>query len=162
MASARGTRVAGATGSSDHLEQVDPNERVLRDWLAAGDRGDVEEFDRYLHPEVVVHAPLGLSTTGIEAEKAVWADGKRAMPDIRHDVRETVGSPSRAVARVVVTGTLREDFAGIKATGKAFEIDQVVFAHFQDGLIVEAWEIADTASLLSQVGETRSLGSITA
>ena len=53
-----------------------PTEDMLCAWLAAGDRGDVDEFDRYLHPEVVVHAPLGLSTTGAEAEKAVWADGK--------------------------------------------------------------------------------------
>ena len=89
------------------------NEEVLCAWLAAGDRGDVDEFDRYLHPEVVVHAPLGLSTTGVEAEKAVWADGKRAMPDIRHEVRETMASDSRAMARVVVTGTMIGEFAGI-------------------------------------------------
>jgi SnoaL-like protein len=69
---------------------ANPNEQLLFAWLAAGDRGDVEEFDRYLHPEVVVHAPLGLSTTGIEAEKAVWADAKRAMPEIRHEVQETM------------------------------------------------------------------------
>lgn len=128
------------------------NEELLCAWLAAGDRGDVDEFDRYLHPEVVVHAPLGLSTTGVEAEKAVWADGKRAMPDIRHEVQETLGSESRAVARVVVTGTLKEAFAGIPATGRGFEIDQVVYAHFRDGLIVEAWEIADIGSMLRQLG----------
>jgi steroid delta-isomerase-like uncharacterized protein len=127
------------------------NEDVLRAWLAAGDRGDVEEFDRYLHPDVVVHAPLGLSTSGVEAEKAVWADGKRAMPDIRHDVQETMGSESRAMARVVVTGTMSGEFAGISAVGRSFEIDQIVFAHFRDGLIVEAWEIADISSLLRQL-----------
>ena len=135
------------------MDSTEQNERLLRAWLAAGDRGDVDEFDHYLHPEVVVHAPLGLSTRGIEAEKAVWADAKQAMPDIRHDVQETIGSPSRAVARVVVTGTLDGDFAGISAAGKTFEIDQVVFAHLRDGLIVEAWEIVDSASLLRQLEE---------
>jgi steroid delta-isomerase-like uncharacterized protein len=134
---------------------VESNETVLRAWLAAGDRGDLDEFDRYLHPDVVVHAPLGLSTTGVDAEKAVWVDARSAMPDIRHDVRETVGQGSRAVARVVVTGTLSGDFAGISARGRSFEIDQVVFAHFRDGLIVEAWEIADTGSLLRQLGADR-------
>jgi steroid delta-isomerase-like uncharacterized protein len=128
------------------------NERLLRNWLAAGDRGDLDAFDRYLHPDVVVHAPLGLSTTGVEAEKAVWADGKRAMPDIRHDVQETLGSPSRAAARVIVTGTLCGEFAGISSSGRTFEIDQVVFAHFRDGLIVEAWEIADIGAMLRQLG----------
>ncbi len=128
------------------------NEEVLRAWLAAGDRGDLGEFDSYLHPDVVVHAPLGLSTEGIDAEKAVWADAKTAMPDIAHEVQETLGDGSRAMARVVVSGTLTSDFAGISAEGRSFVIDQVVFAHFQDGLIVEAWEIADTGSLLRQLG----------
>jgi len=152
----RGVGAAEATAepaSGHHLEGVssEDNERSLREWLAAGDRDDLDAFDRYLHPDVVVHAPLGLWTTGVEAEKAVWADAKRAMPDIRHDVQETLGSPSRAAARVIVTGTLRGEFAGIPATGTTFEIDQMVFAHFRDGLIVEAWEVADTASVLRQV-----------
>ncbi len=127
------------------------NEEVLCAWLAAGDRGDVAEFDRYLHPDVVVHAPLGLSTTSAEAEKVVWADGKRAIPDIRHDVQETMGSESRAMARVVVTGTMSGEFAGISAAGRPFQIDQIVFAHFRDGRIVEAWEVADISSLLDQI-----------
>ncbi|MDH4339498.1 MAG: ester cyclase [Thermoleophilia bacterium] len=133
-----------------------PHETLLRDWLAAGDRGDVDAFDRYLHPDVIVHAPLGLSTQGVEGEKAVWVDAKAAMPDIRHDVQETIALESRAVARVVVTGTLVGEFAGIRAQGESFMIDQVVFAHFRDGLIVEAWEIADTGSLLRQLGDTQT------
>lgn len=134
------------------MSRVDDRlEEVLCSWLAAGDRGDVDEFDRYLHPNVVVHAPLGLSTTGVEAEKAVWAAAKSAIPDICHAVQETMTAESRAMARVVLTGTLQGEFAGIAATGKGFEIDQAVVAHFKDGLIVEAWEIVDTASLLHQL-----------
>jgi steroid delta-isomerase-like uncharacterized protein len=130
----------------------DANERSLREWLAAADRGDLDAFDRFLYPDVIVHAPLGLSTNGVEAEKAVWADGKRAIPDIRHDVQETLASASRAVARVVVTGTLSGEFAGLTNIGRSFEIDQVVFAHFRDGLMVEIWEVADTASLVQELG----------
>jgi predicted ester cyclase len=121
---------------------------TLRQWLAAGDRGDVESFDRYLHPAVVVHAPLGLSTTSLDAEKAVWLDAKRAIPDLRHEVQETISEGSRVVARVVVTGTLVSEFAGINGNAQTFRIDQAVIAHFRDGLVVEAWEIADTAALV--------------
>jgi steroid delta-isomerase-like uncharacterized protein len=134
------------------MPDMHSNEALLGDWLAAGDRGDVDEFDRYLHPDVIVHAPLGLSTQGVEAEKAVWANAKAAMPDICHDIQETITLESRAAARVVVTATLVGEFAGISAAGKSFMIDQVVFAHVEDGLIVEAWEIADTGSLLRQLG----------
>jgi hypothetical protein len=43
---------------------------LLEKWLEAGDAGDVEAFDEYLHADVIVHAPLGLSTQGIAREVA--------------------------------------------------------------------------------------------
>ncbi len=71
----RGRRRSDARSASAIMPEMHPHARLLRDWLAA-DRGDVDAFDRYLHPGVIVHAPLGLSTRGVEAEKAVWADAK--------------------------------------------------------------------------------------
>lgn len=125
---------------------------LLERWFAAGDAGEFETFDDLLHPDVVVHAPMGLSTKGPEAEKGVWRDALRAMPDIRHDIREVINLGSTIAARAIVTGTLEGDFAGIVANGRSFRVDQGLFAHVGDGKIVEAWEIVDTASLLRQLG----------
>lgn len=125
---------------------------LLERWFAAGDAGNLDAFDDFLHPDVVVHSPMGLSTEGSEAEKAVWRDALRAMPDIIHDIQEVISVGSTIAARAVVTGTLQGDFAGISATGKRFQVDQGLFAHVRDDKIVEAWEIVDTASLLRQLG----------
>ena len=125
---------------------------LLERWFAAGDAGDFDAFDDYLHPDVVIHAPMGLSTEGPEAEKGVWRDALRAMPNIRHDIQEVVSDGTIIAARAVVTGTLEGDFAGVTAHGQSFRVDQGLFAHVRDGKIVEAWEIVDTASLLRQLG----------
>ena len=125
---------------------------VLHRWMAAGDAGDVDAFDELMHPDVLVHAPLGLSSVGVEAEKQVWREAVAAMPDIRHSIQEVVTDGSTIAARVVVTGTHNGDFAGIPKTGRSFTIDQVLFAHLRDGRISEAWEIADTGALLEQLG----------
>ena len=93
-------------------------------WLAAGDRGDVDAFDDLLHPDVVVHAPAGLSTESAEAEKQVWREALAAMPDLRHDVQEVVVDGDVEMARVIVTGTMRGDFGGVEGTGRAFRMDQ--------------------------------------
>jgi predicted ester cyclase len=95
---------------------------------------------------------MGLSTEGREAEKAVWGDALAAMPDLRHNIQEVVANGSTIAARAVVTGTLEGDFGGITANGQSFTIHQAVFAAVRDGRIVEAWEIADSASLLRQLG----------
>lgn len=55
---------------------------VVVRWLAAGDVGDLDAFDGLLHPDAVIHAPAGLSTTSADEEKAVWRDALAAVPDI--------------------------------------------------------------------------------
>ena len=128
------------------------DDSVLERWLAAGDAGEVDRFDELLDPNVVVHAPFGLSTTGIEAEKQVWRDAVEAMPDIRHEIQAMAVTGTAAAARVVVTGTQKKDFGGIEALGRTFRFDQALFAEVRDGKVVEAWEIVDTVSLMRQLG----------
>ena len=110
-------------------------------------------FDDLLHPNAVVHAPLGLSTTSRDAEKAVWKEAIAAMPDLRHEVQEVVVNGDIEMARVVVTGTMATSFAGVEGSGRSFRIDQAVITHLRDGKVVGAWEIADLAALRAQVAD---------
>jgi steroid delta-isomerase-like uncharacterized protein len=126
---------------------MDPAPSVVARWLSAGDSGDVEAFDDLLHRDVVVHAPRGLSTNDLESEKQVWRDALTAMPDLRHDIQEVVAQGNVEMARVIVTGTLRHDFAGVPGSGQSVRMDQAVIVHLDDGKITEAWEIADVGSL---------------
>ena len=132
----------------------DFRESVVFRWLAAGDRGDLDAFDELLHPDVVIHAPNGLSTHSAKAEKQVWRDALSAMPDLRHDVQEVVVDGDVEMARVVVTGTMRTAFAGVEGSGRPFRIDQAVITHLRAGRVQEAWEIADIAALKAQVAGT--------
>lgn len=132
-------------------EMLDARKTVVYRWLAAGDAGEFDAFDDLLHPDAIVHAPLGLSTTSVEDEKRVWKDALAAMPDLRHDVQEVVVDGDVEMARVVVTGTLRASFGGVQGTGRSFRIDQAVITHLRDGKVAEAWEIADVAAIREQV-----------
>lgn len=130
---------------------MEQNPSIIVRWLAAGDRGDVDAFDALMHPDAVIHAPRGLSTASSEDEKQVWLDALAAMPDLRHDVQEVIVEAGREMARVVVTGTLLHEFAGVGGNGGRFRMDQAVICHLRDGKIAEAWEIADVGSLEKQV-----------
>lgn len=132
---------------------VDPRHTVVFRWLAAGDAGDWDAFDELLHPSAVVHAPLGLSTTSADEEKAVWKDALAAMPDLHHDVQEVVVNGDVEMARVVVTGTMERSFAGVEGSGRSFRIDQAVITHLLEGKVIEAWEIADIGALRAQVAD---------
>lgn len=132
---------------------TDPRATVVFRWLTAGDAGDVDRFDHLLHADAVVHAPAGLSTTGVGGEKEVWRNALVAMPDLHHDVQEVLVEGDVEMARVVVTGTMRGTFGGVEGTGRTFRMDQAVITHLRDGKIAEAWEIADVAALRDQVSQ---------
>ena len=104
---------------------------VVFRWLAAGDAGDLDAFDVLLHPDAVIHAPAGLSTSSADEEKAVWRNALVAMPDLRHDVQEVVVDGDVEMARVVVSGTLSATFGGVEGTGRSFRIDQAVITHLR-------------------------------
>lgn len=124
---------------------------VVTRWLAAGDSGDVDAFDELLHVDVVVHAPRGLSTTNLEAEKQVWRDAVAAISNLRHEVQEVVVEGNVEMARIIVTGTLLREFAGVSGSGRPFRMDQAVICHLDDGKILEAWEIADVGSVADDI-----------
>lgn len=121
---------------------------LLEQWLEAGDAGDVDAFHEFLHEDVVVHAPLGLSSRGIEQEKDVWRAALRAISDLRHEVQEVISAGASTAARVVVTGTLVEELGGVSPSGAPFRLDQVVWASLRDERAAEVWEIADVGVLL--------------
>ncbi len=130
-----------------------PTDAVVVRWFAAGDAGRFDVFDDVLHPDVVIHAPAGLSTTGAAEEQQVWRAALTAMPDLVHEVQEVLVDGDVEMARVVVTGTMVGAFGGVDGTGRSFRMDQAVIVHLRDGRITEAWEIADVAALREQVSD---------
>jgi len=133
------------------IPQLNDNKSMLERLFAAGDAGEVGSFTMYLHHDVVVHAPMGLSTVGLVAEQDSWRKAKSAMRDLHHQFLSVLQNGTLEAARCVVTGILDGTYGGIAATGKPFKVDQAVFARLRDGKIEELWEILDTASLLSQL-----------
>lgn len=134
---------------------MNERESVLQRLFAAGDAGEFDTFGSYLHHDVVVHAPMGLSTAGLAAEQESWRAAKSAMRDLHHQFLSILQTDRLEAARCMVTGTLDGTYGGIVATGKPFKVDQAVFARLRDGKIEELWEIVDTASLLNQLSSDK-------
>jgi steroid delta-isomerase-like uncharacterized protein len=128
------------------------SESLVKDYLASGDRGELDLLSRYLHDDVILHDPNGQSMRGLDRERETWRVSRAAMSDLRHDVEEVVSSGSLVAARITVSGTLHGPFAGVSAEGGTFEVDQAIFMHLSDGKVQEMWTIVDTGSFYRQVG----------
>jgi len=130
---------------------MDTARSLLESLFTAGDEGDVDAFVRFMHDDVVVHAPAGLSTRGLDPEKESWRKARAAMPGLHHEFVDLLVTPALEAARTVVTGTFDGTYGGLTAQGRQFRIDQAVFAHIRDGRIAELWEIVDVDSLREQL-----------
>lgn len=130
-----------------------PKASLIEALFAAGDDGDLDAFDHYLHDDVIVHAPAGLSTVGLEGERESWRKAKSAMPDIRHEFVDVLTGPAVEAGHAIVTGSMHGSYGGFSSAGRRFTVDQAVFARIRDGKIAELWEIVDTAVLREQLGE---------
>lgn len=129
-------------------------EALLRAYLAAGDAGDLDALDRYVHRDVIVHEPGGRTATGLEHERETWRSALAAMPGLRHEVQDVVCGESTLAARVVILGTLRGEFAGVQADERSFATDQAIFMRIRDGKAAEIWTVVDTGSFLRQVASS--------
>ncbi len=68
-------------------------------------------------------------------------------------IEEMVAEGNVVGIQTRITGTHSGNLYGIPATGKSIDIVSVAFYTFEDGKIVEAWEMADEAALLRQIGQ---------
>ena len=115
--------------------------------------GDIDGFGDLLAEDFVEHQ----EAPGLPPTKAgvldLFRGYRSAFPDMHMDAVDVLAVGDRTVARVTVSGTQTGDFMGIPASGRHAEVDLIDIMRFDDsGLVCEHWGVADTLSLLQQLG----------
>jgi steroid delta-isomerase-like uncharacterized protein len=104
-----------------------------------------------VHPDYVYRAP-GQELHGPEALKALFAAYRTAFPDLHIAIEDLLIAGDKAVIAFTLTGTHAGVLMGIGATGKEVEAQGMVLSRFEDGKIIEEWEILDQLTLFEQLG----------
>jgi predicted ester cyclase len=88
---------------------------------------------------------------GLEAYAAELRDVVRAFPDYRWEVRRLVVEAPWIAANLTDTGTHREAFRGVEATGRTVSVPEFAFYRVDAGRIAEVWGSAFHVHLLEQL-----------
>lgn len=75
-----------------------------------------------------------------------------AFPDLHWTIRDTLAEDDRVMAYSTWTGTHRDNFLGIPATGKQVSVDAWTVDRYHNGQMTESRLIMDVAGLLAQLG----------
>lgn len=86
--------------------------------------------DDRAHYDVV---PLGAVFKGIEGVRGFYESIAAAVPDLHLEVLSEYDTPGCSIREVVISGTHKGEFAGVKPLGKAIRIDLAAFYTFDAG-----------------------------
>jgi steroid delta-isomerase-like uncharacterized protein len=115
-------------------------------------RGNFERAVDLVHENFVELDPFPGQKQGREGLVEIIAHMRTAFPDMHWKVSETVAEGEKVVSRFTWTGTHRDTFLGILATGKPVEVKGVVIDRLESGKMADSRILIDTLGLLQQLG----------
>jgi steroid delta-isomerase-like uncharacterized protein len=96
--------------------------------------------------------PLPGQQQGRDGLKDVVRTMRTAFPDIHWAVEETIAAGDKVVSRFKWTGTHRENFLGIPATGRKVTVPGVVIDRLNAGKMSDSRILMDTLGMMQQLG----------
>ena len=109
-------------------------------------------IDELVSTNFVEHtAQLGFAPTR-EGFKAAAIALKKAFPDLRYTIEDSIESGDRIVQRVTARGTMQHEYMGMRATGKPATWTEMHIGRVVNGRLTEHWGLVDQLSLLVQLG----------
>ena len=127
--------------------------QVVRDVFEQGwNRQEFDSFAPHLADEIVFNYRRGQQTTNLNELKGLVAWWLTAFPDLEFEVVGLTGSDDLVAVNLVLRGTHEGSWMELQPTGRTFEVDEMMFFRFEDGLVVELWEVFDEHELRHQLG----------
>ena len=121
-------------------------------------RGEFEGLRRVFAPTFTfhVHGIAREMTVGeLERIVATWRQG---FPDLCFVLHEVIAEDAVVAIRSTLAGTHLGPWRGTTPSGNAIAVDHVFFLRFDDDVLVEVWEVLDSAALERQVGTAAGTG----
>ena len=128
------------------------NEKIMRRFVEEViNNGDYSVLGELIHPNYVYRSP-DQELHGPDALEALFTAYRTAFPDLSTEIDDLVIAGDKAVISITLTGTHEGDLMGIAATGKQVKVHGMVLSRFEDGKIVDEWEILDMLAMFQQLG----------
>jgi steroid delta-isomerase-like uncharacterized protein len=119
---------------------------------AAVNSGKLHEFNNLMTSDVKDHDPAPDQGPGPEGFVQFFSKFRKAFPDLEVAVNYMVADDNNVAIAYTVTGTHKDVFHGVPATGKKIKARGVQIARFENDKIAERWGSSDELGILKQLG----------
>ena len=114
-------------------------------------RHNVAALDELFSPDYIDHSGMA-NPANLEGAKGFYTMVFAAFPDRHFTIHEQIAEGDTVATRKTFSGTHRDVFMGIPATGKEVTFDLIDIFTVADGKISEHWAVGDFLSLMQQLG----------
>jgi serine phosphatase RsbU (regulator of sigma subunit)/predicted ester cyclase len=143
----RKTRV----GKEERSISVDENKALVRRFLEAHAKGDLDTLEEMLAPDFVNHNLLPGQEPGREGYLRSFTEYHAAYSDTRYVIEKQVAEGDEVVTTFAVSATHdRGEWMGLVPTGKEFEALLVLIHRIVGGKIAEEWSQGSGLAELTQ------------
>lgn len=141
-------------GEKQAISTAEQNKELIRTAVEEiWNNGDFDKLKDLVSDDFVIHFPRpGKEIRGPENVKQFYTELRKAFPDLQFTIIDLLAEDSKVVTHWSATGTHKDEFKGIPATGKrvtfnAMDIDKIIHGKF-----VECWTNIDELGLMQQLG----------
>jgi len=136
------------SNSDAEKTKLERNKAIVRGYMdEVLNKGNLDVFDSYISADVVFNGSKDLKQQ-LSSNKAL----RTAFPDLHLIIEDQIAEGDKVVTRVTFEGTHKGEFRGAAPTGKLVRYSGIAIDTIVDGKVVEMRHLADTLSLLHQIG----------
>lgn len=128
------------------------NKALVRRYVEAIHRGDIDEGEELLAPNFVFHMPGTPDPLSREAFRQLFLGLLTAFPDLAITNEDLIAEGDKVVGRWITRGTHQGNLWGIPPTGKQVTITSMDINRIADGRIAERWHEYDALGMMQQIG----------
>jgi steroid delta-isomerase-like uncharacterized protein len=132
---------------------TDSNKAVIRTFVEAVNTKNHDLFRQVFAADATITFSGETMACDPEAARELAAGWNAVFPDWHIDLLELVAEGDKVFARLPWTGTQHGPLLDLPATGRRVAVDEMILFRFVDGLVAEAWEVWDEATMRRQLTE---------
>ena len=129
------------------------NIRVIKRMVSLVNRQKISQLAELTHPNFKRHDLAGAlpEVSGTDGPVNLVQMVLRAIPDLHYEIQQIIAKDNRVVVHLRGTGTHRGEFLGVAGTGKRMEWNAINTYRFEDGKVIESWQLLDVWGLMRQM-----------
>jgi steroid delta-isomerase-like uncharacterized protein len=131
------------------MDDAEHNTMIVREYVEAFNRGDMQMVAKLFRPDAVVQGVLGWG--GMDVVLPIWREIHDAFR-VHLTIDDILADGNRVAVRYVERGTFLGPFREHQPTGTSFEVVAMEWFEFRDGRISRRWGARDSASQFRQMG----------